>query len=157
MTYTTACKACFVDIATNKGTLETKDTGEQAMDILLVDDNQDYLELVKEVLDENGYRVHTAQDGVEGCEVLASTDIDLIISDIKMPRFDGLKLHAFAREMEKYKKTAFVFISGLKDVYAHTLRLNPKIDFFIDKATPLKEIVRFVDSLIFGKLEEEWI
>ena len=127
------------------------------MDILLVDDNQDYLELVRDALNENGYQVHTAQDGIEGCEVLAHADIDLIISDIKMPRFDGIKLHAFAREMEKYRNTAFVFISGLKDVYANKLRLNPKFDFFLDKATPLREIVRLVDSLIFGKIEEEWI
>ena len=52
------------------------------MDILLVDDIEDYLTLVKEVLDQNGYTVHIAHDGVEGCEVLATTDIDLIISDI---------------------------------------------------------------------------
>lgn len=127
------------------------------MDILLVDDNQDYLDLVKEALHQSGYQVYTAADGIEGCEVLSTKDIDLIISDIKMPRFDGIKLHAFAREMEKYRQTAFVFISGLKDVYANSLRLNPKVDFFLDKATPLREIVRLVDSLIFGRLEEQWI
>ena len=41
--------------------------------------------------------------------------------------------------------------------YGEALRLNPKFDFFLDKATPLREIVRLVDSLIFGKIEEEWI
>jgi len=38
------------------------------MDILLVDDNEDFLVLVKQVLDQNGYTVHTAKDGMEGCE-----------------------------------------------------------------------------------------
>ena len=127
------------------------------MDILLVDDNEAYLRLVEEALGENGYSVHTAQDGAEGCEVLANTDIDLIISDIRMPRYDGVKLHAFAREMEKYKNTVFIFISGLKEAYVNTMNLDPKCDYLLDKTTPLKEIVKLVDSLIFGKLEGEWI
>jgi DNA-binding response OmpR family regulator len=127
------------------------------MDILLVDDNEEYLRLVEEALGEYGYNVHTAQDGIEGCEVLANADIDLIISDIKMPRFDGFKLHAFAREMEKYKHTVFIFVSGLKDAYVNSMTLDPKCDYILDKTTPLREIVKFVDSVIFGKLEGEWI
>ncbi len=127
------------------------------MDILLVDDNEDYLRLVEEALGESGYRVHTAQDGLQGCEVLTNTDIDLIISDIKMPGFDGFKLHAFAREMERYKNTIFIFVSGLKDAYVNSLKLDPRRDYLLDKTTPLREIVRLVDSLIFGNLEGEWI
>ena len=127
------------------------------MNILLVDDNEDYLMLVREALYMNGYNVHTAHDGIEGCEVLAAQEIDLIISDIRMPRFDGLKLHAFAREMERYRDTKFIFISGLKDAYADAVDLNPKVDFFLDKTTPLKEIVRLVNSLIFGCFEGAWV
>ncbi len=127
------------------------------MNILLVDDNEDYLMLVREALYMSGYNVHTAHDGIEGCEVLASHEIDLIISDIRMPRFDGLKLHAFAREMERYRETKFIFISGLKDAYADAVHLNPKVDFFLDKTTPLKEIVRLVNSLIFGCFEGAWV
>ena len=127
------------------------------MDILLVDDNEDYLLLVKEALIANGYTVHTAADGVEGCEILATTDIDLIISDIRMPRLDGLKLHAFAREMDKYSDTKFIFISGLRDVYSDALTLDVDKDFFLDKTTALTDIIKFVDTLIFGKYEGEWI
>ncbi len=43
------------------------------MNILLVDDNEDYLMLVREALYMSGYNVHTAHDGIEGCEVLPST------------------------------------------------------------------------------------
>jgi CheY-like chemotaxis protein len=127
------------------------------MDILLVDDNEDYLNLVKEVLTANGYTVHSAHDGMEGCEVLATTDIDLIISDIRMPRLDGLKLHAFAREIERYRKTKFIFISGFKDLYAGAITLDPKLDFLLEKTTPIKEILKMVDRLIFGQLEGAWI
>lgn len=127
------------------------------MDILLVDDNEDYLFLVKQVLEQNGYVVHTAHDGIEGCDVLAKGDIDLIISDIRMPRFDGLKLHAFAREIERYKKTKFIFVSGFRDLYSDVITLDTKLDFLLDKTTPVKEMLKMVDQLIFGRLEGAWI
>ena len=126
------------------------------MDILLVDDNADYLSLLGEILRRNGYTIHTAQDGAEGCEVLAKSDIDLIISDIRMPRLDGLRLHAFAREIDRYKKTKFIFVSGFKDLYTNAIKLDPKIDFSLDKMTPVHEILRLVDRLIFGESKEFW-
>ena len=74
-----------------------------------------------------------------------------------MPRFDGLKLHAFAREVERYKRTKFIFVSGFKDVYGDTVKLDPELDFFFDKTTPFDEIVKFVDKLMFGNYAGEWI
>jgi CheY-like chemotaxis protein len=126
------------------------------MDVLLVDDNADYLTLMKEALFASGYTVHTAADGIEGCEVLTTREIDLIISDIRMPRFDGIKLHAFAREMERYARTKFVFISGFRDVYSAVLKLDPELDFSFDKTTPIHEIVKFIDKLMFGNFAGQW-
>jgi CheY-like chemotaxis protein len=122
------------------------------MDILLVDDNEDYLSLMKEVLDLHGYTVHTAKDGMEGCDVLTESDIDLIISDIRMPRLDGVKLHAFAREIDRYKSTKFIFISGYGDIYSQAINLDPKLDFMLDKTTPIPDLLRLVDELIFGRV-----
>jgi DNA-binding response OmpR family regulator len=126
------------------------------MDILLVDDNEDYLFLVKQVLDQNGYTVHTAKDGMEGCEVLTNSDIDLIISDIRMPRLDGVKMHAFAREIDRYKRTKFIFISGFRDVYSQAINIDPNLDFLLDKTTPIEELLKLVDELIFGRIEGAW-
>lgn len=121
------------------------------MNILLVDDNEDYLMLMKDLLFANGYTVITATDGTEACDLLDSEDVDLIISDIKMPKLDGIRLHAFAREMEKYRNTKFIFISGYKDVYADLMKLDPKKDFLFDKTTPANEIVALVNDMMFGK------
>ena len=85
------------------------------MEILVVDDNPDYLKFLREAFTLSGYDVYTAEDGIEGCEKLSSLDIDLIVSDIRMPRLDGIKLHAFARELNSYKKKKFVFLSGYRD------------------------------------------
>jgi len=127
------------------------------MELLVIDDNTDYLRLLKEALNASGYDVHTAEDGVEGCEVLTSTKIDLIISDIRMPRLDGIKLHSFAREMNLYKSTKFIFLSGYRDIYSNIIGTKPDIDFFLDKTTPVDMIVKLVDKLLFGGFAKNWI
>ena len=126
------------------------------MTILLVDDNKDYLKLLRDEFFENGYTVHTAGDGEEGCAMLSKYEIDIIVSDIRMPRLDGLKLHAFAREMDRYKRTIFIFVSGFKDIYKDFLHLDDQTDFFFDKTTPLEEIVETVDRLMFGSFSKMW-
>ncbi|HCV42308.1 MAG TPA: hypothetical protein DGH68_02405 [Bacteroidetes bacterium] len=127
------------------------------MKILLVDDNTDYLRLLKDALIASGYDVCAGEDGIEGCETLTSTDVDLIISDIRMPRLDGIKLHSFARNSHRYKRIKFVFLSAFKDVYGNTLGLDPEIDFFLDKTTPIDVITKTVDRLLFGDFAGRWV
>ena len=125
------------------------------IEILIVDDNADYLHLLEEALRSSGYDVLIAQDGVEGCEMLTSSEIDLIISDIRMPRLDGIKLHSFAREMSRHKKTKFIFLSGFKEVYSNLSGLSADVDYFLDKMTPIEGIVKLVDKLVFGDFAEK--
>lgn len=127
------------------------------MNVLVVDDNEDFLHCMKEALFLNGYTVYTAADGKEACSILEAEEIDLIISDIKMPTLDGIMLHAFARELDRYKRTKFIFISGYGDVYKDVLGLDPEIDFFFDKTTPLDELLKFIDNLMFGEFAGKWV
>ena len=125
------------------------------MEILVVEDNDEYRSLLKEALYSSGYTVYTAGDGIAGCEILTSAEIDLIISDVQMPRMDGIKFHAFAREMERYKNTKFMFLSG--NEHRTSLDLNPKIDAFFPKETPIWDIVKAVDGMIFGGYADTWL
>lgn len=128
------------------------------MNILVVDDNPDYLNFMKESLFLSGYTVYTAEDGSEACKILERPDIDLIISDIKMPTLDGIMLHSFARDLERYKNTKFIFVSGCGDAYEDILNLDPEIDFFFDKTlTPVGELLKFVDTLLFGDFAGKWV
>lgn len=127
------------------------------MNILLVDDNQDYLLPMKEALYAHGYTVVTADDGRQACQLMSSTKFDLIVSDIKMPHVDGIGLRQFAREMKQYDQTKFVFISGCRDAYVDRLELKPDRDFFLDKTMAASEIVKFIDKLVFGKYAEVWV
>jgi len=127
------------------------------MEILVVDDNPEYLTFLKEALTISGYDVHTALDGSEGCEKLSAMNIDLIISDIRMPRLDGIKLHAFARSLDAYRRKKFVFISGYRDMFSGIPGLDPEIDYFLDKTTPLPTIIGLVNQLVFGTFAGKWV
>jgi EAL domain-containing protein (putative c-di-GMP-specific phosphodiesterase class I) len=58
--------------------------------ILVVDDEPDLLEVYGAILDEAGYRVHTARDGRAAVEILAGTEFDLVLTDISMPDMNGV-------------------------------------------------------------------
>lgn len=60
--------------------------------ILVVDDEPNYLIVLSELLKEEGYEVITAQKGEDGLKVVQDTDLDLVITDMRMPGMDGLEL-----------------------------------------------------------------
>jgi len=60
--------------------------------ILVVDDEPNYLIVLSELLKEEGYEVITAQKGEEGLKIVHENDLDLVITDMRMPGMDGLEL-----------------------------------------------------------------
>ena len=64
----------------------------QAPRILLVDDEELNREYMSELLEENGYQVVTAEDGLDALSKLRTDSFDLLITDLNMPRLDGLGL-----------------------------------------------------------------
>ena len=72
--------------ATRKTSVET------AKCILVVEDEAVIAELLREIFEEEGYRVVLARDGLVAWERLQEDPVDLVISDIMMPRMDGREL-----------------------------------------------------------------
>lgn len=60
--------------------------------ILVVDDNRELVDFLKDALNENFRRVLTASDGVEALEILKKYQPDIVVSDVMMPRMDGFEL-----------------------------------------------------------------
>ncbi|MEM1406509.1 MAG: response regulator [Bacteroidota bacterium] len=62
------------------------------MKVLIVDDSESIRELVGMTLESEGYHVHKSSDGVEAIDHLTHTDVDLVITDLNMPKMDGISL-----------------------------------------------------------------
>lgn len=64
---------------------------------MLVDDDEETRELLRDVLADAGYDVMVAADGVAACRVLAAFRADLVVTDLEMPGMDGLQLIRWLR------------------------------------------------------------
>ena len=71
---------------------------EQAGRVLVADDDPAVLGLVAELLEEGGYAVKTASDGATALAAAESDPPDLVVSDVMMPRLDGLTLASRLRQ-----------------------------------------------------------
>jgi CheY-like chemotaxis protein len=74
--------------------------------ILAVEDEPALLELIREVLEAEGHTVETAADGVEALEKLKARSFDLVLTDVRMPRMDGLELLAHIRKLPRPPRVA---------------------------------------------------
>ena len=81
--------------------------------ILVVDDEPVLRDLLREMLEEAGYRVATAADGREALAALDSVAPRLVVSDVTMPGMDGFQLYAEVRARPRFVGVPFVFLSGL--------------------------------------------
>src|SRR5512135_3615929 len=80
--------------------------------ILVVDDSEPDRELLKLLLELNGYRVTVAGNGVEALAVARSSRPDAIVSDVAMPKMDGFLLcHAWMQDPE-LRTVPFIFYSA---------------------------------------------
>lgn len=80
--------------------------------VLVVDDSLNTREIEKSILELEGFEVITAADGIEGLERLRERRFDLIISDIEMPRMDGITMIENVRKDPGYRTTPIVVITS---------------------------------------------
>lgn len=78
--------------------------------LLVVDDTPNTLELLQRKLGSQGYQVYTAPDVAQAIKILESTPVDLVITDLKMPKVSGLDLVRHIRE--NLKDTEVMMITG---------------------------------------------
>ena len=88
-----------------------KPARQEAHHILVVDDEEDLREILVASLNDAGYRVATASNGIEGLEYLAANDVDCVLLDIRMPKKDGLEVLEAIRA--NLSSTPVVVITGL--------------------------------------------
>jgi CheY-like chemotaxis protein len=85
----------------------------QAKTILIVDDNQDFREMLAYLLDSNGYRVLTASDGITAVNAARNDKPDLILMDIKMPGHTGAETAAYLKSIRKFTDIPLIFLTSI--------------------------------------------
>jgi CheY-like chemotaxis protein len=117
--------------------------------ILLVDDNSNGLSARRSVLEELGYRLYTAANGVEALEQFSRHKIDLVVTDYKMPRMDGLEL--IVRLRKQSPDVPVILISGFVDALGMS-EGSTGADVVIQKsANEVSHLVRAVARMLRRK------
>lgn len=79
--------------------------------ILAVDDSASMRQMVRFTLEGAGYRVVQAADGVEALEFAKGSPVDLVLTDVNMPRMDGITLVRELRGLNTYKFTPMLVLT----------------------------------------------
>ena len=84
----------------------------EAPAVLVVEDNDENLFMLKTVLTRKGYRVVEAWDGKQAVEIAETEELDLILLDLQLPRLNGLGVIHRLRQNEKLVNVPIVIITG---------------------------------------------
>ena len=123
--------------------------------ILVVEDNKDYQELLENYLSNSGFSVTTADNGLEAIDIMDDKEFDLIILDIMLPKIDGFTL------CELIRKKSNVPVVMLTARFADEDQMRGyelKIDEYISKTVSMPIIVSKIEAILrrsSGIAEEE--
>ncbi len=117
--------------------------------ILLVDDDPDFVEAVKVIVESGGYNVRVAYDGKEGLEAVAEEKPDLIVLDVMMPVMNG---HEACAELKNDPETAEIPIILLTAVaervttstYSHRDMLESEAEDYMPKPVEPAELLELI-------------
>jgi len=103
--------------------------------VLVVDDSITVRELERQLLENQGYQVDVAVDGVDGWNAVRSGRYDLVVSDIDMPRMDGIELVTLIKKDVRLK-TIPVIVVSYKDREEDRIRgLDAGANFYLTKSS----------------------
>ena len=125
-------------------------TMENAANILVVDDEPDIREFLKDYLEMEGFSVTTAEGGEEMRRVVGQADYDLAILDLMMPGEDGLSLTRFLRENTDM---AIIILTGRGDEIDRIVGLEMGADDYMAKPFNSRELLARVKSVLRRAME----
>jgi DNA-binding response OmpR family regulator len=113
--------------------------------ILVVDDQQEICDLVREYLTDEGFRVTTTNDGAGLRDVMAREQIDLVILDLVLRGEDGLQL---ARELRSQSDIGIIMLTGRGETVDRIIGLEMGADDYLSKPFHLRELLARVRSVL---------
>jgi DNA-binding response OmpR family regulator len=113
--------------------------------ILVVDDQQEICDLVREYLSDEGFRVSTANDGAGLREEMARGPVDLVILDLVLRGEDGLQL---ARELRSQSDIGIIMLTGRGETVDRIIGLEMGADDYLSKPFHLRELLARVRSVL---------
>jgi PAS domain S-box-containing protein len=117
--------------------------------ILLVEDTKEVVMMIRDYLELAGYRVFTAQDGIDGIVQARHVKPDLILMDVQMPRMDGFETTRKLRSDPNFRYTPIIALTALAMPHDRERCLEAGMDEYISKPVNLKALVKIIQGCLF--------
>lgn len=117
------------------------------MYLLVVDDDPSILMMLRTLLTLEGHTVDVAVDGEEALSKILTSPFDMIVSDIYMPKLDGLRLRNAMRALPDKAHLPFLFVSGYDDNVTLEAIEDPAKEGFFKKGKPVIELLAWIKYL----------
>ena len=126
---------------------------EKIPKILVVDDDPDFVDSVKMMLESKSYNVITAYDGIEGLQKTKEESPDLVILDVMMPNKDGYSVCAELKADPEYNKIPILLLTAVASqisttTYTQRMGMEIEADDYIDKPVEPSELVKRAEMLL---------
>jgi two-component system, OmpR family, response regulator RegX3 len=108
------------------------------VDVLVVDDEPSFLDALRSGLEREGFRMHSAADGVEALERLETLDVDLILLDVMLPRMSGIDV---CRRIRQISQVPVIMVSAKGEEIDAVVGLEVGADDYVAKPYRLRELV----------------
>jgi len=116
--------------------------------ILVLEDSPTTLQFLALSLLQHGFKVLTAPDGVEGLLKLANNTVDLVVTDINMPRMDGLSFIRKVRSSPEYAKLPILIVSTENEGKDLRRADEAGADAYLVKPVSAQQLVAEVERLL---------
>ena len=113
--------------------------------ILIADDDTNICDLLKLYLENEGYEIVTANDGIKALSAFKIYEPDLVLLDIMMPRKDGWQV---CREIREMSSKPIIMVTAKGDVFDKVLGLELGADDFITKPFDMKELSARIKAVL---------
>jgi DNA-binding response OmpR family regulator len=112
--------------------------------VLVVDDDEDILKFVGLKLKMSGYRVVTAGDGIKALEILRSDIVDLVVTDLAMPRLGGMQL---IKEIRTFSTVPVIVLTAIDPEENKLEAMGNGADDYLTKPFDPDELVAHIGAL----------
>ena len=113
--------------------------------ILIVDDEKNIRNVIKEYAKFDGFDTFEAEDGMQAVEMCRTQDFDLIIMDIMMPKLDG---YSAVREIRKTKQIPVIMLSARGEEYDKLFGFELGVDDYVTKPFSPKELLARIRAVM---------
>ena len=116
--------------------------------ILIVEDQQHIIELIRFNLEQEGYHVDEALDGEIGLEKIRQEAYDLIILDVMLPKMDGLTILKLLRQQPEFQKLSIIMLTAKGTEGDKVAGLEVGADDYVTKPFSVRELMARVKALL---------